>query len=369
MANTILTGATGEVYYASLTILIMLLMLFLSIRLLISRQKRAYLTLSLCMAFSLLGQILLLGASFMVAQGRGISIAHNLVNTTSFILANIGVYQLYGGTTKKVSKTSYILLGIAALVSFFPLASGIYAIFLVGFAFFAIRPLLDDGATKYQIGNGMYALATLAHFFERYTSLGAGIAAADNLFRISFFVVLFLIILDKVLSLMESSYNKSTRDPLTGLYNRFYFYTTVSFLVADGNPISVVFFDLDNFKKLNDTRGHAEGDRALKAVASILKEESEEVGIAGRYGGEEMVMLIDDLSINVADLAERIRARIEEETSVTASIGYASLAEGDSSDSLITHADKAMYVSKKSGKNRVHGYSTLSEEQLAMLVS
>ena len=259
MTQTIFTGTAGEVYYASMTILVMLLMLMLSIRLLISRKKRAYLTLSLCMAVSLLGQIVLLGAGLMEAQGRGISIAHNLFNSTSFILANVGIYQLYGATIKRVSRAAYALLFIAVLVSFIPAANDLFAILLVAVAFLAIRPLLEDGAMKYQIGIGFYAMATTAHLLGQFITPGAAIAAVDNLFRISFFVVLFLIMFDKVLSLMESSYNKSTRDPLTGLYNRFYFYTTVSFLAAEGKPISVIFIDLDNFKKLNDTRGHEEG--------------------------------------------------------------------------------------------------------------
>ena len=137
---------------------------------------------------------------------------------------------------------------------------------------------------------------------------------------------------------MESSYNKSTRDALTGLYNRVYFHTTVSFLVNDNKPISVIFFDLDNFKEMNDTRDHEEGD-------------------------------VDDPDVDVGDFAERIRARIEEEIIVTASLGYATLEEGDSTDLVIKRADKAMYVAKKTGKNRVLGFANLTEEQLALLIS
>ncbi len=156
-------------------------------------------------------------------------------------------------------------------------------------------------------------------------------------------------------------------DALKGLFNRFYLYTTVTLLINENKVISVIFFDLDNFKKLNDTRGHEEGDKALKAVASILKEEAEEVGIAGRYSGEEMVILVDDPDVDIDTFAERIRERIEDETIVTASMGYSTIVDGDSTDSLIKKADKAMYVSKMSGKNRVHGFANLTEEQLALL--
>ncbi|MFC5402406.1 sensor domain-containing diguanylate cyclase [Cohnella soli] len=369
MANTIFTSAAGEIYFASLNILVIMLMLILSVRLLFSRQKRAYLSLSVCMAVMLLGQIALLGAGFMEAGGRGLTIAHNILNSMSFILANMGAFQLYAATTRRVMITAYVLLSFAVILSFMPVASALYSILLVGFAFLIVRPVMEEGGTKYQVGIAFYAIATIAHVVSVFATNVAGIAAVDNLFRIAFFMVLFLIMFDKVLTLMESSYNKSTRDALTGLYNRFYFYTAVSFQVNDKRPISVIFFDLDNFKKLNDTRGHGEGDNALKAVASILKEEAEEVGIAGRYGGEEMVMLIDDPDVNVATLAEHIRSRIEDETVVTASIGFATLADGVTTDMLIKNADKAMYVSKKSGKNRALGFENLTEEQLALLAS
>ncbi|RCW40532.1 GGDEF domain-containing protein [Paenibacillus prosopidis] len=113
-------------------------------------------------------------------------------------------------------------------------------------------------------------------------------------------------------------------------------------MVNERTPISIVFFDLG--KKLNDTRGHEEGDKALKEVASILKEEIEDIGIAGRYGGEEMVMLIEDPEVSVAELTEKIRFRIEDETIVTASIGYASFEEGITTDQIIKNADNATYV-------------------------
>lgn len=370
MINTIFTGAAGEIYFASLHILVMTLMLILSVRLLLSRQKRAYLSLSLCMAIMLLGQISLFVAGFIGAGGSGLVTAHNILNSVSFILANLGVFQLYAATTRRVMITVYVLLGIAVALSYIPYGSAMYSLLLVGAAFLVLRPLMEEGRMKYQVGVTFYAIATIANFLSLFmTKGGVALSAIDNYFRICFFAMLFLIMFDKVLSLMESSYNKSTFDALTGLYNRFYFYTAVSFLVNDKKSISVIFFDLDNFKQLNDTRGHEEGDKALKGVASILKEEAEEIGIAGRYGGEEMVMLVDDPDVNIAELAEHIRTRIEAETVVTASIGFATLADGGTTDVLIKNADKAMYVSKKTGKNRVHGYESLTEEQLASFAS
>jgi diguanylate cyclase (GGDEF)-like protein len=313
------------------------------------------------MGIMLIGQLVLLGAGLIGAEsGRGLTITHNLLNTVSFILANMGIYQLFGVTTKRVTRTVYGLLAGAVLLSFFPIAIDVYGILLVAFAYVTVKPHMDE-VGKYQTGIVLYAVATMAHLFA-----GSGIVlhVLDNLCRIAFFAVLFIILFDKVLNLMEASYNKSTLDSLTGLYNRFYFFAVVSFLVSEGKPISVIFFDLDNFKNLNDTLGHEEGDKALKSVAAILKEEAEEVGVAGRYGGEEMVLLIEDPDVNTSELAEKLRGRIEDETIVTASIGFAIYQEGNSTDELIKNADKAMYVAKKSGKNCVISYNEMTEQQI-----
>ncbi|MFD2614740.1 GGDEF domain-containing protein [Paenibacillus gansuensis] len=361
MLQTIFTGAGGDIYYSSLNIIVMTLLMLLSIRLLVSRQKRAYLTLTACMGLMLIGQLILLGIGLTGSEhGKALDMFQNLLNTASFILGNVGIYQLYGETTKRVMITYYCLLAGTLALSIIPIASVLYEFALVVLAFIAIKPIVEQ-SRHYQTCLTFYGIATAAHATITFTGDALILHLLDNLCRIAFFATLFVILFAKVLTLMESSYNKSTRDALTGLFNRFYFYTTVSFLVSEQKPISVIFFDLDNFKKLNDTRGHEEGDKALKAVASILREEAEEIGLAGRYGGEEMVLVVDDPDVNMGEFAEKVRERIETETIVTASIGFATWQEGDSCDELIKKADQAMYKSKKSGKNRVTSYAAAAD--------
>lgn len=360
MLQTILTGAGGEVYYSSLNAIVMTLLLLLSIRLLISRQKKAYLTLTACMGIMLIGQLILLVTGLVgIGLGRELATFHGLMNTSSFILGNLGIYQLYGETTKRVRTTCFALLAGAAAFSIFPVTNIVFEVALLILAYVTVKPIVAD-SRHYQAGIIFYGIAAAAH--AMYTLVGelTLLHVLDNLCRTAFFATLFVILFDKVLSLMEASYNKSTRDALTGLYNRFYFYTTVSYLVSERSPISIIFFDLDNFKKLNDTRGHEEGDKALKAVAAILREEVDDIGVAGRYGGEEMVLAVDDPEVNAGELAERVRARIEAETTVTASIGFAIWEEGESPDQLIKRADKAMYASKQRGKNCVTAFLEVS---------
>jgi two-component system cell cycle response regulator len=93
----------------------------------------------------------------------------------------------------------------------------------------------------------------------------------------------------------------------------------------------------------------------LKQVAQIVKEEIEETGICGRYGGEEIVILITDLDVDSGELAERIRVRVEAESIVTVSMGFSRWKKGLTADELIKQADEAMYKAKTSGKNKVVG--------------
>lgn len=240
MTDTIFGGAQGEIYYSSLSIIVMTIMFMLAIRLLISRQKRAYLTLTICMGIMLVGQFILLGAGlFNNEVGTNI---HSLLNMVTFILANMSVYQLFGETNKRVMNTVYVLLVGSLLLSFVPLAANLYSMVLVGLAFFILKPVMERGR-KYQVGLTMYGIAVVSHIINSDILEKQVIVLhiLDNLLRIGFFIVLFLILFDRVMELMENSYNKSTRDALTGLYNRFYFYTSVSFILNEKQPISIVF--------------------------------------------------------------------------------------------------------------------------------
>ena len=130
------------------------------------------------------------------------------------------------------------------------------------------------------------------------------------------------------------------------------FYEVSGPLRLAGMKISTIFCDIDNFKKLNDTQGHARADEVLKQVAAIMEEELDGIGITGRYGGEELVALVVDRKVKPAQVAESIRARVASESIVTISIGYSVLRKGVRGDELMKQADKAMYHSKTTGKTR-----------------
>lgn len=124
------------------------------------------------------------------------------------------------------------------------------------------------------------------------------------------------------------------------------------------NPLSIAIFDLDNFKKINDSKGHIYGDQVLVTVAEIIKNNIRESDLAGRYGGEEYMVVFSEADLQIATrIAERIRAAVEkhlflEGISVTISGGVKQY-QGENLTAFIDQADKNLYEAKRSGKNQV----------------
>lgn len=168
----------------------------------------------------------------------------------------------------------------------------------------------------------------------------------------------------------EALKSLATTDGLTGLYNHRYFKSELDRHVRAAQrfsrPLSLIIADIDYFKHYNDRNGHSRGDTALKAVASVFARSVREVDIAARYGGEEFVVILPETPLEGALIAaERIRAKVEEEEvpneetqpngKLTVSIGVAILKEGDDMQKLIEAADRALYMAKEEGRNRVKG--------------
>ncbi len=126
--------------------------------------------------------------------------------------------------------------------------------------------------------------------------------------------------------------------------------------------VSLILFDIDNFKNINDTYGHNIGDKVLKNIAKIVSSTIRETDYFGRWGGEEFIILSLETSLdNALIIAEKIRTNIysyefEEVGSVSCSIGVAEYINGDTYHTIVNSADSAMYEAKDSGKNRVVMY-------------
>lgn len=176
----------------------------------------------------------------------------------------------------------------------------------------------------------------------------------------------------------------SLTDELTSVNNRRALFKQLElhYRIAqnESQPISFMLLDIDNFKNFNDTLGHMAGDEVLKTIAQLMTKSVRKTEIVGRYGGEEFGMILPDTNTNDAKLlAERLRKMIEEhkwsQNKITVSIGTATvLPQANQSiteneiNRFFTMADKALYSSKKSGKNKVTHFNDLDlepEENLA----
>ena len=157
----------------------------------------------------------------------------------------------------------------------------------------------------------------------------------------------------------------STSDTLTGLYNRLRLdqvlkdEACVSERTHAPVSVSVILLDVDNFKAVNDGHGHKVGDQVLVAIAKILKEQSREVDVVGRWGGEEFLIVCRNTPLEGACvLAEKLRTAIATFVfpvvdNKTASLGVATMDDTRDIDALIGRADTALYRAKKLGRNRV----------------
>ncbi len=172
----------------------------------------------------------------------------------------------------------------------------------------------------------------------------------------------------RITSLIEESRRLASTDPLTGLLNRRAFAAAMEREVLrserHGYPLSVALLDLDHFKLVNDRRGHASGDAVLAAVGRLLQGGLlRRTDLAARWGGEEFVICFLSTPIDRGALAaERVRGAIEnlvvfdargEPVPITASLGLVELTPGETMDTLVARADRAMYASKAAGRNRV----------------
>jgi two-component system cell cycle response regulator len=171
----------------------------------------------------------------------------------------------------------------------------------------------------------------------------------------------------RMATLVEESRWMATTDLLTGLLNRRAFLESTGREVARtkryNDVLSVILLDVDHFKHINDRRGHAAGDVVLSAVGKLLNQAVRTCDIVARWGGEEFVLVLPSTSLDGAgQVAERVRELLEgagiedgngDPIPVTASFGVATYASGETLEQVVDRADRAMYLAKSGGRNRV----------------
>jgi len=168
--------------------------------------------------------------------------------------------------------------------------------------------------------------------------------------------------------MLEKLKRLSITDGLTKLFNRRHFYSQLKFeidrTIRYDRPLSLLLMDIDNFKKHNDMLGHLEGDKILTRIGKIIKSCLRKMDSAYRYGGEEFTVILPETEgEEAATVGERIRSAVENEpisypensdlSGLTISLGVTEYQPDESTAVFVQRADKAMYLSKQAGRNRV----------------
>ncbi|MBV1871220.1 MAG: GGDEF domain-containing protein [Gammaproteobacteria bacterium] len=169
------------------------------------------------------------------------------------------------------------------------------------------------------------------------------------------------------LQLQKQHEREAQFDALTGLHNRRWIDRTYEkhfrHSIEDNSTLCVIMIDIDHFKIFNDSYGHQAGDKVLQQVATAMKGKLRPNEIVARYGGEEFVILLPGVPAKIAFMiSERVRSGVEacfyhdpasnKKVPITASLGIAQLEPGDSKESLLKHADDALYQAKQAGRNQ-----------------
>lgn len=164
---------------------------------------------------------------------------------------------------------------------------------------------------------------------------------------------------------LEAVRAESLRDPLTALANRKSFDTTMAKFLNDRVPFSLVMGDVDRFKQFNDTYGHLTGDQVLRLVAATIRQTVGNKDFVARYGGEEFAIVLPGTELDAAQAAaENVRRAVmtrdlmkrstgERLGRVTMSLGMSTWRLGDTAETMIERADRALYAAKAGGRNRV----------------
>ena len=268
---------------------------------------------------------------------------------------------------------TYILPSIATRIVIMALLTAIPAVMAARLLVLDVPPRLRSSYWFTASAFIQFAVVSLARAAYTLMVPPADLMSAGPTHAVYFLSIFFLLVVATFGSVwmttvhlgMELEHQART-DPLTGAMNRLALTESVvrdlSRARRNDRPLSLLMFDLDHFKHLNDRFGHQRGDAALMAVAAATRQELRLSDMLARYGGEEFVVVLPDTDkANARDTAERLRRRIEalkidrgDGSVLTASYGVAAFpADGADLDSLIARADAALYAAKAAGRNQV----------------
>lgn len=370
----------GLLISSAMSVVIVALMLFMSSRIYErNRSKKAYRSLLTSLVFILIHHLLQLIISVgMAPSSPALIFVGKLLQVYAFIVINFAIYELYNRRRPRTRLWFFGLMVTGLLIAVGDILPEAGAADQSWMSRIHSTPVLDGFLLLLcplfvlmfapNVGQPRKYMTSLMIYFTAQLFVISGTYWAPDvqifntiagILPVFYYILLFALLFERVVEILQNIYRSSITDGLTNLYNRKYFMGKLEQVLHAGHPMGAIFCDIDNFKKLNDTHGHHKADGVLKQVAAILMEETQGIGLAGRYGGEELVAFVVGPIQDILQAAEAIRARTESETIVTISVGYSVGSAGDSAETLMKQADQAMYHSKTSGKNRVTDYAIL----------
>lgn len=314
-----------------------------------------------------------------------INLAGILLIFLGFLMANVGVlFLIYTNVNLHLKDPSLtvpqLLIGIflATILSYF-MASTIRGagtvIYILVFVFGTFRLRLRDflifvGFTTVLYG---WTMAVLAHNHSAAVNIRLEMVRGAILTMALLWVSY---IANYIANLRRKIKRLASHDALTEVYNRREIFEILerekAFADRSGYPFSLCILDLDDFKAINDTYGHQAGDRVLKAFANTIKDNIRSEDYAGRYGGEEFIVVFVNFECrdNTTSCVQRLLTvtshmtfpEIDDTLKVTVSIGVAAYQPDESIDDMILRADEALYRAKANGKNRIE-YTTCRQPE------
>jgi len=365
--------------YPILCLLLSLAVLIYRIRKWKEKYRRQLLILLVCLAFPLITEIIYFATVFAGLNINHIYLTPYSIALMSFCLymgvARLKIFEILSIST--ISPMEYIREGFVLLDdnNNYLFSNPVAAELLPGLK------NLARGESIYTVKGAPEELKTIeSGAFEFSDSKGSKHfkASVSPVFSQSRTLiakfVLFNDVTDNVL-LMKKLEDAAYIDVLTGIYNRRHFFelalVNIERALRFENAIYTAMLDLDFFKKVNDTYGHAAGDVVLTKTAAIIRETIRVYDLLCRYGGEEFVLLITDLENDEAfSMMERIRENMENtiinyegtEIRITCSIGLAEYISGETLEASVKKADAACYSAKRAGRNQVQVWGAASKE-------
>ncbi|MCP8971043.1 GGDEF domain-containing protein [Ectobacillus ponti] len=265
---------------------------------------------------------------------------------TLALLTFAHIATVYDGIFHSMAQGKEPVLGISAI--WMP------AVLLVFFLILSARPALIYSLTIFGVllCFGVGKLAHVSH--ENLLSLCQ--------FYIAYIVYIFMFYfahyLFRLFAELENVKKRALADALTGIPNRHQIDIWLEERMEQRSPFSIIFFDMDHFKAINDTYGHKVGDSVLQELAGLVQKRLSEEQLFGRWGGEEFLILMPGPAEDALQLAEQLRQAIHAYSFLaagtrTASFGVTAFRSGETAEALLDRADRGLYQSKADGRNRV----------------